>query len=322
MELQTATGLVLAWGATLTAIWAIGDVGERVFNDDRKEQYRKWLANVRPAQAVAGWPRALAAVFDGIFGKRHLSWKCFGRSCAASLIAVFILTLIVAALDPEQIKSYGRIIARVVAGKPLPGLLGYYTDHVLVIAPMVYAVTVNLVPDYLALLSTRWVIHLLSRRSTILWTLGLLLLDLLLTFAVAILGVLVGLTLLVEAMNFVKNSEMMPVSELIDAMQKEAYRFLVGVIRFEQPVTSGGLSFYSTFVTSAWLWLYVLAGLFVKVARYFGLTLSGFRWLLNFEKAPILSTSVIAMVLATIVYWWAVLAGWIRIGEAALPANL
>ena len=42
--------------------------------------------------------------FDRIFTDEHVSWKCFLRSCIASLAAVFLVSLVWAVLRPDELK--------------------------------------------------------------------------------------------------------------------------------------------------------------------------------------------------------------------------
>lgn len=43
------------------------------------------------------WCRSFCAIFDALFGRRHLSLKCLFRSATASLLAVALLWIILGA---------------------------------------------------------------------------------------------------------------------------------------------------------------------------------------------------------------------------------
>ena len=48
--------------------------------------------------------------------------------------------------------------------------------------------------------------------------------------------------------------------------------------------SSGAVLFYSSFFTSIWIWLYVLASFLVKTAEYLSTGVSIFRRILNIEQ--------------------------------------
>jgi len=85
----------LAAGAALAGIvWKFFERVEAVLNEDTKLEIAVWLLGVRIDQKVEQWPDTFARVFDRVFGAKHLSWKCFGRSCVATLISSSICTTI------------------------------------------------------------------------------------------------------------------------------------------------------------------------------------------------------------------------------------
>jgi hypothetical protein len=61
---------------------------EEKLTDDTKLEIAVWLLGVKVGQKVEPWPDTFAKVFDRVFGTKHLSWKCFLRSCVASYCAV------------------------------------------------------------------------------------------------------------------------------------------------------------------------------------------------------------------------------------------
>ena len=78
-----------AWLATIGTVWVLFDRAERIASDEVKHSLRRWLRReVNPSGIRTKWPETFAGVFDSVFGKRHLSWRCVWRSCIASLIAV------------------------------------------------------------------------------------------------------------------------------------------------------------------------------------------------------------------------------------------
>jgi hypothetical protein len=65
-------------------------VGDRL-NDDTKLEIAVWLLGRKKfGPRVEPWPDTFAKVFDRVFGSKHLSWKCFRRSCLISYALVII----------------------------------------------------------------------------------------------------------------------------------------------------------------------------------------------------------------------------------------
>jgi hypothetical protein len=76
---------------------------EEKLTDDTKLEIAVWLLGVKTADHVP-WPETFASVFDRVFGKKHLSWKCVRRSFLASAIitaALVLLDVSFTAKEPE-----------------------------------------------------------------------------------------------------------------------------------------------------------------------------------------------------------------------------
>ena len=82
---QIAVGLGL-----LYAIDKFFKLVEEKLSDDTKLEIAVWLLGVKIEQKAEPWPETFARVFDRVFGTKHLSWKCFWRSCLASYSLFFV----------------------------------------------------------------------------------------------------------------------------------------------------------------------------------------------------------------------------------------
>lgn len=169
MELPPLLTYAGSWVAITGGIWVLFQRAETVLKPEVKAAISQWLRNLNPKTAFANWPSTFAAVFDRIFGERHLSWRCFSRSCAASFLAVIIVTLIWAALRPSQFTTFVQ-----------------YPKHTLLFTIFLFAALLNLIPDYLSLLETRHIIRWMSKRTSTFRILGFLTFDLLATAAIFI----------------------------------------------------------------------------------------------------------------------------------------
>jgi len=61
---------------------------EEKLTEDTRIRIAVWLLDTKVERLIEPWPRTVARIFDQVFGKRHISWQCFKRSCLASLVAV------------------------------------------------------------------------------------------------------------------------------------------------------------------------------------------------------------------------------------------
>lgn len=139
-----------------------------------REALGRWLQRL-PVSADPNWPQVFAGMFDRIFGKRHLSWRCFFLSCLASLIAVGVLTLVWFTLRPEAVP---RILVQAVF-------------------LLAIALCFNLLADYVSLLETRYVIRWMSGGRSVRQLLALMALDAVITAMIFLLYVPVGVTLFI-----------------------------------------------------------------------------------------------------------------------------
>lgn len=143
--------------------WAVG-LGGAMFalnalavlaHPDRKADIAFWLSGRRTQES---WSRSFTALFDGLFGDRHLSFKCFFRSAIASLIAVVLIWSLMG--------SAGTLGERFQATQTLGAVL-------------LLGLFINVLADYVSLLETRFLLGRMPKPFIA--QLGVLFLDLLIT---------------------------------------------------------------------------------------------------------------------------------------------
>src|SRR3981081_2403289 len=66
---------------------------EKKLNPDTRLGIAVWLLDLHPSQNVQGWRSTFAKIFERVFGWKHMSWKCFWRSCAVTVIMTLIVML-------------------------------------------------------------------------------------------------------------------------------------------------------------------------------------------------------------------------------------
>jgi hypothetical protein len=101
---------------------------EKKLNPDTRLGIAVWLLDLHPSQNVQGWRSTFAKIFERVFGWKHMSWKCFWRSCAVTVIMTLIVMLARTAASPIPKNPVLEAVSLVllfgsgVVGGPGPGL--------------------------------------------------------------------------------------------------------------------------------------------------------------------------------------------------------
>ncbi|MCI0483426.1 MAG: hypothetical protein L0Y78_02465 [candidate division NC10 bacterium] len=275
---------VTSWAAVTGGVWALFERAETVASPETKAVISRWLRNLDPAGTVSSWPATFAAVFDHVFGEHHLSWRCFGRSCVVSLLSVAILLAVWGALRPAE------FLAFIKTDNPR-ATQGFFFGFVIL----------NLIPDYLSLLESRYVLRWMVRAHSTFRILAFLALDLVATVAIAVVSLVCfrGLIVLIDPPGI----RMLPLSEGLSRYLRSASILSVAASGFVSP----GVSFYSTLFTSVWVWLYALSGAAVRVSEHMGIGLNRMRGLLDIENKPLRCLGFVSIIFVTLVYLLAAL---------------
>jgi hypothetical protein len=252
-----------------------------------------WLLDLKVGQKVEPWPDTFAQVFDRVFGSKHLSWKCFSRSCFASCASLGI-SLLALSVDDPFLSSFRMFLSRV-----SPASRESAPATVLIFVGC--SLFGNVVPDYLSLLKSRRILKLMGGAS-LLGLIGYLSLDLLLTITLA--------TFSLYTIGYV-----FFLIEYWGVMYEQTHGF-VATMFFQVHVLLSDLRdhqnsfrgfwpiwFYPAFFTSVWIWLYAGSGFLLKAARRLDL---GFRKL-DIEQKPLSSIGLVAGVTVAVLYWSAVI---------------
>ena len=266
--LHAATWATIAFG-----IGYLFEQAENVVSHETKAVVSRWLQNLDPAGAVTSWPMTFAIIFDRIFGERHLSLRCFNRSCVASFASVAIVTLAWGAMRPSQFTNF-------------------FHEAGTISIPVMFYVTVilNLIPDYFSLLETRYVIKWMGYKPSIFRIWFFLAIDLVATAAIG-LGAILGAGIILIFPN-------KTITEILSWFLEYSLPLSVP----ETGLVSLGIWFYAAFFTSVWVWLYALSGSIVKLAEYLGVGINRFKVLLDIENKPLRSLGFVSIVLFTIAY--------------------
>jgi hypothetical protein len=292
--LTTITNLInsppgqVVTGPTLGGIvFGFFKIVESVLNEDTKLEIAVWLVGVEVGQKVEPWPETFARMFDRVFGTKHLSWKCFLRSSLASCIAIGLTLLVTFAIHERN---------------------WYVAKNIIQVGNLWFAMVVlaaNVIPDYLSLLETRFLLSFVHRSSSSIDQLGILAVDFIITLYIALVSVTYGLsTVLASTFNGLSGAALLNPKVLLSAFQPSE---LVLSARMLTEPGVASLWFFPAFFTSIWLWLYAGSGLLLRAARRFDV---GFQWFnrrFDIERKPLQSIGLVAGVLVAVMWWAAVI---------------
>ena len=168
-------------------------------------------------------------------------------------------------------------------------------------------------------METRFLIRLLERKFTPLRLLMLLVLDFVATagiFAVFVWSILYPLAHWLQGYFWgIDSLYRLPLDwQLFLDPRKFLILTLVPSSRWFY-VAISGVHLYSTFFTSAWLWLYALSGVLARALLSFGHGAVFLRDHLNVEERPLSTMGLVAGGLAAFCWWGICLVSWLVAGN-------
>ena len=189
----------------------------------------------------------------------------------ASMMAVFVMTVVWVVLNPSSCQQF---------------LLYKGTDAFRMI--FILALVFNLVPDYISLLETRWILRKVAQAS-MKELIMLLVLDAILTGVIFFSGV--GIIILIYSVN---TGDWVGVHTVLE--------FLNAFILFRGSEIPFGIFFYSTYFTSVWLYLFIAASIATKLLYSLGRTGNQVLALLKIEEKPFNSMGLLLIGLLTLAF--------------------
>lgn len=203
----------------------------------------KQLASSLRMSALRGLPSSFKEMFECVFGKDHLSRQCLTRSALSSLAAFILLTIVLAT------RSWDGSFTRYEGEQVLMAVIAFFT--------------INIAIDYLSLWETRAVIKRLAQTSSPARFILLVFFDLFMSAAVFL--------ILATPLAFFLDRAL---SDLFGFSSTGKPYDILNSIRFIQDFwlldsweANTVVNFYTTFVTSAWLWIHVASTLIAKGLR-------------------------------------------------------
>jgi len=259
-------GSFLTWFGLMGGVWALFDRAETVVSKESKKKVTAWIKGLE-ISSRKDLPQTFVDAFNAVFGRRHFSLRCIFSSVIASFSFVVILQILFMSLNPPK--------AKMVLENPSIFFSIFFTASIL-----------NLVPDYFSLLETRLILRAMTKASSTWRILILIIADFILTTVIMIVA-FVGVSLLFDATL---------------AVIAENCRLGLEFRTAELGDINFGIFFYTTFLTSFWIWLYVLALIIARIVVRLGRVWSWFKGVLNFTEKPLRSLGFLSMILVTVIY--------------------
>jgi len=276
-----------SWAAITGGIWTMGERAENVISPEGRKMAADWLQSENLGPLIGTWAGILAHAFDHIFGKRHLSWRCFLRSCAASLVCVFSVAALWAAVRPQQFLSF---IHNKDAGLPIP------------IATLALTGVLSLLPDYISLLKGRRIIVQLQHTKSSSIAVLLVGADIIMSAAIGFMA----FAIILFATDSPFESGIYNGIISIPGSIRKAWAFLLEYVLPLNAIDSGeptvGIWFYATFLTSFWVLLHAASGVLIRISGSIRSMSNVMKRLLDVREKPILSLAMITIAIVTVFY--------------------
>ena len=295
-----------AWAGIMGGLWAFAEVAEKGSSRQSKREMAKKIQNFDPVKMLSGWPDICTAMFNAVFGRRHFSWKCFRRSLYSSIFFVAITAAILSILQPEAFIFWYELIL----------MLKLSSIRVI----FIFIFILNLLPDYLSLLKTRYIIDKMRGRDSLCIIFILLFLDFFITVIIAYLSTL---SLAALAVWFTPQSLESQLSVYFVMIEESGLFF--GTLRFFEnmflkifatainivpvilpliPVLILSIFFYATFFTSIWVWIFAISCIVLNLAirSNVSVRVNRLKKYYDIENRPHFSISRIMMQIITLIF--------------------
>ncbi len=292
--------LIKAWGFFVSIIIPVFGIMEAVASQNLRMRLADGIIRVGTPTALTSieTPQPFVRIFDRVFGEKHLTPKCAWMSIIASLAAVAFLTILWALINPnawQHFLEYSQEIIKTTSLGNIPTPWGLLSE---VLSPGISAAIVffalaamlNLLPDYISLLETRLILNRVLHNPNKKQLFKVLILDAgFNAFIFAFFGVALSLFL----MNLLLDANIGAVEFFIVIWRCLTFQ-TIGEIPF-------WILFYSTFFTSALLWLFMLANFLARLLFSLGLIGNRIIMSLKIEEYPICSSGIILIIFMTII---------------------
>ena len=279
LTIPTSVAYIGSWLGIITGIRKLFKDTEEDVLPGFKKSVAAWIQNLKPAEKITRWPDQFAQLFDSVFGKKHFTFKCFLRSSIASIVSAMIMFFIWGVLRPNEFHTFFSS----------PNLVSN------IIQLVFFVETLNFIPDYFSLLETRYMIRWINKSYSVKKSILVILVDGLVTGVIYFIGYNVFWAVFLITIGGSSFAEFIEINQ--DFLTSHLFLKRGKIHRL--PI---GITFYSTFFTSAWLWLYVISGIILKGLKYFGVMVEKVGTIFDLENKPISALGIVASIFVTFIF--------------------
>lgn len=273
ISVLVSAGLHFGFGVGLfLSVAKFFDFVEDKLDQNTKDDVAKWLLDLQPSKKIGDWRQTFPKMLDQIFGRKHLSWKCFWRSCFATAFVTLTVMLGRSLLPPRP---------RDVSEEAFYFVFLFITGT-----------ASSVLPDYVSLGKTRYLINLSHRMTNTWFDFLLLAIDVSIT---------IGLTLCAAFVASV-SLELLMFRGAVNISYAASHFFY----ELQVPIGFAGLAtvwFIPAFFGRVWLLLYVGCGLLLKVSRRLDIGVTWFNEKFDILYHPLQCIGLVAGIVSALGYW-------------------
>jgi hypothetical protein len=268
--------------------WAF-DEAEKNLSKETKGSLASLLMRAKPSEVMRLWSNTWIDMFDGVFGKQHLSWSCFLKSAGASVLFLCFMIAV-------DFLSDGGFRAATHLFRFENGAIGFYLEVVS------SALIANVFVDYVSLLETRFVLERIRNGNAIVcvpW--------LAVDFVVS--GALFFIPWFVVSVTNGGTTTAIFFGTLLDENgQLPASVAISAIIQSMKLNTLLGPFVWSSYMTSVWVWIYAVALMMTSVLR----SVEFVRKRLDVEGRPLGAVGFMAGSISAMIWWGLAIVIWLR----------
>lgn len=275
----------ISWLTTTYAVYRLFEKTEDVIKGKSKRKISKWLMNLNFKESY-NWGSTFRKLFEMSFTKKHFSWKCFIRSVLCSFVLYVLIALLIYSIAHQN----------------------YYFDDDRTNFIFLYFLSCSVFADYISLYETRILIKFLGKTKSVISQIMILIADLVLTSCIFFVVGYLLMNLLMRGMHYCNRYVpflKFQITQQNMPLKKHFEMFLELFIDDPQMTMTASMpiAFYTTFLTSFWLWGFFLSSLSLKFLNRINMPLIFLKNHLDINRKPIKSIGLVFMLLVTFLYF-------------------
>ena len=267
--------VLVLWVTVVASLIAFFETLQNGASIDAKKATAFWLRVTTLPNNAISWRTQILLIFDSLFDSRLISRKFLFRSFVATLVGILISAVVIWAFTDVKI---------------------YTSKIVFEIIIILFAMIINLVPDYFSLVETRMVIGEIQKYNSKKSIVFFCIFDFFLTSAIYFLY----LEIFLQSITFMGISG--SINEFLTLHGIHGSNPFHGIF-----FLTAGLGLLSTYLTSIWVWVYSVTGGVFKLISYVGTPLFFLKnRVLDIEKYPFRAMGILSTLIFSFLYMFVI----------------